>query len=84
MQEFANAIFYTINKFCQSEHVPPPGIVTESGQAVAAHHALFSMSVIQTSDPQFHNLCSQIQCPINLYIVLRENFYVEWEEFIAP
>jgi arginine decarboxylase len=51
MQEFANDIVYTINEICQSENVPPPTIVTESGRAVAAHHALFVTNVIRTQNP---------------------------------
>ncbi len=51
MQEFANDIVYTINEICQSENVPPPTIVTESGRAVAAHHAMFVMGVIRTLNP---------------------------------
>jgi arginine decarboxylase len=51
MQEFANDIVYTINEICQSENVPPPTIVTESGRAVAAHHAIFVTNVIRTLNP---------------------------------
>ena len=51
MQEFANDIVYTINEICESENVPPPTIVTESGRAVAAHHALFITNVIRTLNP---------------------------------
>jgi arginine decarboxylase len=51
MQEFANDIVYTINEICQSENVPPPIIVTESGRAVAAHHAMFVMNVIRAQNP---------------------------------
>lgn len=51
MQEYANDIVYTINEICQSENVPPPAIVTESGRAVVAHHALFLTNVIRTLNP---------------------------------
>ena len=51
MQEFANDIVYTINEICQSENVPPPTIVTESGRAVTAHHALFVTNVVRTLNP---------------------------------
>jgi arginine decarboxylase len=51
MQEFANDIVYTMNEICQSENVPPPTIVTESGRAVAAHHAMFITNVIRTLNP---------------------------------
>ena len=51
VQEFANDIVYTINEICLSENVPPPTIVTESGRAVVAHHAVFVMNVIRTLNP---------------------------------
>jgi arginine decarboxylase len=51
IQEFANDIVYTINEICESENVPPPTIVTESGRAIAAHHAIFITNVIRTLNP---------------------------------
>jgi arginine decarboxylase len=51
IQEYANDIVYTINEICQSENVPPPTIVTESGRAVVAHHAVFVTNVIRTLNP---------------------------------
>ena len=51
VQEFANDIVYTINEIGLSENVPPPTIVTESGRAVVAHHAVFVMNVIRTLNP---------------------------------
>src|SRR5512136_2005609 len=51
IQEFANDIVYTINEICLSENVPPPTIVTESGRAVTAHHAMFVTNVIRTQNP---------------------------------
>ena len=51
IQEFANDIVYTINEICLSENVPPPTIVTESGRAVTAHHAMFVMNVLRTLNP---------------------------------
>ena len=51
IQEFANDIVYTINEICLSENVPPPTIVTESGRAVVAHHAMFITNVIRSTNP---------------------------------
>jgi arginine decarboxylase len=51
MQEYANDIVYTINEICLSENVPAPTIVTESGRAATAHHAMFVMNVIRTLNP---------------------------------
>ncbi|NWG12580.1 MAG: biosynthetic arginine decarboxylase [Acidobacteria bacterium] len=51
VQEFTNDIVYTINEICQSENVPQPTIVTESGRAVTAYHAVFVMNVIRRLNP---------------------------------
>jgi len=51
IQEYANDIVYTIDEICESENVPPPTIVTESGRAVAAHHATFITNVIRRLNP---------------------------------
>jgi arginine decarboxylase len=51
VQEFANDIVYTINEICLSENVPCPVIVTESGRAVTAHHAMYIVNVIRTLNP---------------------------------
>ncbi len=51
IQEYANDIVYTIDEICESENVPPPTIVTESGRAVAAHHATFITRVIRRLNP---------------------------------
>jgi arginine decarboxylase len=51
IQEFANDIVYTINEICLSENVPPPTIVTESGRAVTAQHAMFIVNVMRTQSP---------------------------------
>lgn len=46
MQEYANNIVYTISDICQQHHLPHPRILTESGRAMTAHHALLITDVI--------------------------------------
>lgn len=45
LQEFANDVVYIIQEVCQSENVKPPTIVSESGRAVAAYHAVLVTDV---------------------------------------
>lgn len=45
LQEFANDVVYIIKEVCQSEGVAPPTIVSESGRAVAAYHAVLVTDV---------------------------------------
>lgn len=51
VQEFANDVIYTIGEVCDSEQVPEPVIVTESGRAVTAHHAMLVTRVEKVVSP---------------------------------
>jgi arginine decarboxylase len=46
MQEYANDIVYGIKEQCDAGGVPHPTLVTESGRAVVAHHAVLVMDVL--------------------------------------
>ena len=45
-QEYANDIVYTLAETCREESLPMPDIISESGRALTAHHALLLLSVI--------------------------------------
>jgi arginine decarboxylase len=45
LQEFANDVIYIIKEVCESEKVASPTIVSESGRAVAAYHAVLVTDV---------------------------------------
>ncbi|WKW12600.1 biosynthetic arginine decarboxylase [Pseudogemmatithrix spongiicola] len=45
-QEYANDIVYTLAETCREEGLPHPHIISESGRALTAHHALMLISVI--------------------------------------
>ncbi|MBX3173124.1 MAG: biosynthetic arginine decarboxylase [Gemmatimonadaceae bacterium] len=45
-QEYANDIVYTLAETCREESLPFPDIISESGRALTAHHALMLLSVI--------------------------------------
>lgn len=51
VQEFANDVIYTIGEVCDSEQVPEPVIVTESGRAVTAHHSMLVTGVDKAGAP---------------------------------
>lgn len=46
IQEYANNIVYTISDICNQHDLPHPQIVTESGRAITAHHAMLITNVI--------------------------------------
>ena len=46
LQEYANNVVHTLWEVCRAEGLPQPHIVTESGRALTAHHALLVTEVI--------------------------------------
>jgi arginine decarboxylase len=46
LQEYANAIVFTVNEVCQANEVKPPILVTESGRALTAHHSVLIVPVL--------------------------------------
>ncbi len=45
-QEYANDVVYTIKDVCNSENVPDPDIVSESGRALVAYHSMLIVDVL--------------------------------------
>jgi arginine decarboxylase len=46
LQEYANDVIYTIGEACREHSLPMPHIISESGRALTAHHALLLLKVI--------------------------------------
>jgi len=46
LQEYADDVIYTIAESCRQQELPMPHIISESGRALTAHHALLLLSVI--------------------------------------
>ncbi len=46
IEEYANDVVYGIGEICDEAEVPHPNIVTESGRAVTAHHAVLVIDVL--------------------------------------
>jgi arginine decarboxylase len=47
LQEYANDVIYTIGEACREHDLPMPHIISESGRALTAHHALLLVKVIE-------------------------------------
>jgi arginine decarboxylase len=45
LQEYANDIIYYVADVCNTENVPHPDIISESGRAVVAHHSVLVVEV---------------------------------------
>ena len=46
LQEYANDVVYTLAEACREQELPMPHIISESGRALTAHHALLLVKVI--------------------------------------
>ncbi|MEP6492782.1 MAG: biosynthetic arginine decarboxylase [bacterium] len=46
LQEYANDVVYTLAEACREHDVPMPHLISESGRALTAHHALLLIKVI--------------------------------------
>ncbi len=46
MQEYANAVVFTVREVCDAQKVPVPILVTESGRAITAHHSVLIVPVL--------------------------------------
>ncbi len=55
LQEYANDVVYTMAEACRDAEVPMPHLISESGRALTAHHALLLLKVIDVesqAEPQ--------------------------------
>ncbi len=46
LQEYANDIVWTMKQICDDEELPHPHIISESGRALVAHHAVLIIDVL--------------------------------------
>jgi arginine decarboxylase len=52
VQEYANDIIYTLAEACREADLPMPHVISESGRALTAHHALLLLNVIDVESQQ--------------------------------
>jgi len=50
IEEYANDVVYTIMDVCESEDIEPPVLVSESGRAITAHHAVVVANVLRAPE----------------------------------
>jgi arginine decarboxylase len=46
LQEYANAVVYTIKDVCDEREVPHPVLISESGRAMTAHHSMLVVEAL--------------------------------------
>ena len=49
-EEYANDVVFSVMEACDAAQVPHPNLVSESGRAVVAHHAVLVVDVLGTSE----------------------------------
>ncbi|MCZ6646566.1 MAG: biosynthetic arginine decarboxylase [SAR324 cluster bacterium] len=48
-QEYAGSVVGTLAEICRKDGLPHPHLITESGRALTAHHAMLVVNVLETS-----------------------------------
>jgi arginine decarboxylase len=69
IQEYANDIIYTLAEACRENEVPMPHVISESGRALTAHHALLLINVI---DLETHNEDRPSEVPEDAHLLIHE------------
>lgn len=81
MQDYVGDVVRTLKHICDDANVPHPTLISESGRAVVAHHALLVVDVLGVSEFRLHpisaappsNAASAVQELWNLYQSTDEN-----------
>ena len=69
IQEYANDIIYTLAESCRENEIPMPHVISESGRALTAHHALLLINVI---DLETHNEEKPSDVPEEAHMLIHE------------
>jgi arginine decarboxylase len=72
LQEYANDIIYYVADVCNTEKVPHPDIISESGRAVVAHHSVLIVEVFGAI--QKSQLVDNFQYGENEHALVKELF----------
>jgi len=67
-EEYANDVVYSVMETCDLAQVPHPILVSESGRAVVAHHAMLVTEVLGSTDFDFRHAPERIPKDVPLII----------------
>jgi len=76
IEEYANVIIQTFKQTCADQDLPHPNIITESGRALTAHHAVLISNII---DNESHNSDKLISAPKENDPSILSNFWRSYE-----
>ena len=76
LQEYANNIVYTIGDLCKQYGLPAPGIISESGRNLTAHHAVLITDVVgvESYEPEL------LKAPADDAPRLLHNMWSSWQD----
>ncbi len=73
MREYANDVVFTLGVACRNAGIPMPDLISESGRAITAHHALLLVNVIDVETLNETRVPELGPEPHPLLLDLREN-----------
>ncbi|KEQ11859.1 arginine decarboxylase [Endozoicomonas montiporae] len=76
LQEYANNIIYTIGDLCKQYELPMPGVISESGRNLTAHHAVLITDVVgvESYEPEL------LEAPADDAPRLLHNMWSSWQD----
>jgi arginine decarboxylase len=74
--EYANDVVYIVQEICEAEGVPPPTLVSESGRALTAYHAIL-ISEVGGQNQEADS--SKLDLPVDAHDSLRELYEIREE-----
>ncbi|HKV72978.1 MAG TPA: biosynthetic arginine decarboxylase [Gemmatimonadales bacterium] len=79
IREYAEDVVYTLGRLCEAEGVPVPHLISESGRAITAHHALLLINVTDVESQSDLDVPALPKKPHPLLVEMKENL-----DSIAP
>ena len=76
LREYANNAVWGIGDVCREFNLPYPTIISESGRAITAHHAVLISNVIGTEKVEMR----QLEAPASEAPLLLQNMWESWQE----
>lgn len=61
LQEYANNVVAALTEICQANQLPHPGIFTECGRAMTAHHAVLITNITEIEQPTVPSAIQPVQ-----------------------
>src|SRR5919201_883894 len=84
VQEYANDVIYTLAETCREQDLPMPHVISESGRALTAHHALLLLNVIDVESQQNVSVPELDEDDHSVLYELKESYEVVSSRSLSP